>query len=90
MFAQVNAMKCHLSIQFGRFEDAAFGKCLPMQVANLHEQKGRIYLAQRVQALDLESGSTVLDLTRLQAGIYICEIQVDNKPVFAGKYILIK
>ena len=43
-----------------------------------------------VQAVDLEEGSIVLDLTRLQAGIYICEIQVDNKPVFAEKYVLIK
>lgn len=55
--------------------------------ASLKDLTGRTVM---VQAVDLEAGSIVLDLTRLQAGIYICEIQVDNKPVFAEKYVLIK
>jgi hypothetical protein len=31
-----------------------------------------------------------IDLTNVPAGIYFCEMQVDGKPMFSEKYVLIK
>jgi hypothetical protein len=67
-----------------KWQDRILGN---MGQVSLKDLMGRTVL---MQAIDLEAGSTLLDLSGLQAGIYVCEIRVDNKPVFAEKYVLIK
>jgi hypothetical protein len=56
-------------------------------IATMKDMMGRTVLREPIE---LESGKSVLNLSGISTGIYLCEILIDNKPVFAEKYVLIK
>jgi hypothetical protein len=51
------------------------------------DQLGRAILAR---TLDMAQGFAALDMHDVEPGIYFCQINMDGKPTFLGKYVLIK